>query len=83
MVAEECDGAFVEEVSIGQAGLDAVRPGEWAFVILDIAQPDKNGPEILHDLQALRSAILILSHHVEEQYAAGRPSDRRCRCGSI
>ena len=72
VVVEECDGAVVEEVSTGQAALDAVRLGDWALVILDINLPDKNGLEVLKDLQALRPAlpVLILSHHAEEQYAA-------------
>lgn len=50
----------VEEVSTGQSALDAVRLGEGAFVILDINQPDKNGPEVLNDLQALRPALRSL-----------------------
>lgn len=61
VVVAECDGAVVEEVSTGQSALDAVRLGEWAFVILDINQPDKNGPEVLKDLQALRPALRSLS----------------------
>jgi two-component system invasion response regulator UvrY len=72
VVAEECDGAVVEEASTGQAVLDAVRREDWDLVILDINLPDKNGLEVLKDLQALRPAlpVLILSHHAEEQYAA-------------
>ena len=72
LVAEECDGAVVEEASTGQAVLDAVRRQDWALVFLDINLPDKNGLEVLKDLQALRPAlpVLILSHHAEEQYAA-------------
>lgn len=72
LVAEECDGAVVEEASTGQAVLDAVRRQDWALVFLDINLPDKNGLEVLKDLHALRPAlpVLILSHHAEEQYAA-------------
>ena len=72
LVAEECAGAVVEEASTGQAVLDAVRRQDWALVFLDINLPDKNGLEVLKDLQALRPAlpVLILSHHAEEQYAA-------------
>lgn len=72
LVAEECDGAVVEEASTGQAVLDAVRRQDWTLVFLDINLPDKNGLEVLKDLHALRPAlpVLILSHHAEEQYAA-------------
>lgn len=72
LVAEECAGAVVEEASTGQAVLDAVRRQDWALVFLDINLPDKNGLEVLKDLQALRPAlpVLILSHYAEEQYAA-------------
>lgn len=72
LVAEECDGAVVEEASTGQAVLEAVRRQDFTLVILDINLPDKNGLEVLKDLQALRPAmpVLVLSHHAEEQYAA-------------
>ncbi|TKS59092.1 MAG: hypothetical protein EWM73_03369 [Nitrospira sp.] len=61
MVRRGLRQVVVEEVSTGQSALDAVRLGEWAFVILDINQPDKNGPEVLKDLQALRPALRSLS----------------------
>ena len=72
VIAEECDGAVVEEASTGQGVLDAVRRQDWAVVILDINLPDKNGLEVLKDLKAMRPAlpVLILSHHAEAQYAA-------------
>ena len=49
VIAEDCDGAVVEEASTGQAALDAVRRQDWAVVILDINLPDKNGLEVLKD----------------------------------
>ena len=61
MVRRGLRQVVVEEVGTGQSALDAVRLGEWAFVILDINQPDKNGPEVLKDLQALRPALRSLS----------------------
>jgi DNA-binding NarL/FixJ family response regulator len=72
VIADECDGATVEEASTGQAALDAVRRQDWAVVILDINLPDKNGLEVLKDLKAMRPAlpVLILSHHAEAEYAA-------------
>lgn len=60
LVAEECAGAVVEEASTGQAVLDAVRRQDWALVFLDINLPDKNGLEVLKDLQALRPACRSL-----------------------
>jgi len=72
VIAEECDGAVVEEASTGQGVLDAVRRQDWAVVVLDINLPDKNGLEVLKDLKAMRPAlpVLILSHHAEAEYAA-------------
>lgn len=49
VVAEECDGTVVGEVSTGQAAFDVVRLEDWALVILDINLPDKNGLEVLKD----------------------------------
>ncbi|HEX7766043.1 MAG TPA: response regulator transcription factor [Nitrospira sp.] len=72
VITEEGDRAVVEEVSTGQAALDAVRRQDWAVVILDINLPDKNGLEVLKDLKAIRPAlpVLILSYHDEAEYAA-------------
>lgn len=72
VIAEDCDGAVVEEASTGQAALDAVRRQDWAVVVLDINLPDKNGLEVLKDLKTLRPAlpVLILSHYAESEYAA-------------
>jgi two-component system invasion response regulator UvrY len=72
LIAEECDGAVVEETSTGQGVLDAARRQDWAVVVLDINLPDKNGLEVLKDLKAMRPAlpVLILSHHAEVEYAA-------------
>lgn len=72
VIAEECDGAVVEEASTGQGVLDAVRRQDWAVVVLDINLPDKNGLEVLKDLKAMRPAlpVLILSHHAEAEYAS-------------
>lgn len=71
LIAEECDGAVVEETSTGQGVLDAARRQDWAVVVLDINLPDKNGLEVLKDLKAMRPAlpVLILSHHAEVEYA--------------
>ncbi len=72
VIAEEYDGAVVEEASTGQGVLDAVRRQDWAVVVLDINLPDKNGLEVLKDLKAMRPTlpVLILSHHAEAEYAA-------------
>lgn len=72
VIAEECDGAVVEETSTGQGVVDAVQRQDWAVVILDINLPDKNGLEVLKSLKTMRPAlpVLILSHHAEAEYAA-------------
>jgi len=72
VIADECEGAMVEEASTGQGVLDAVQRQDWSVIILDINLPDKNGLEVLKELKALRPhlPVLVLSHHAEAQYAA-------------
>jgi len=72
VIADECEGAMVEEASTGQGVLDAVQRQDWSVIILDINLPDKNGLEVLKELKALRPQlpVLVLSHHAEAQYAA-------------
>jgi two-component system invasion response regulator UvrY len=72
VIADECDGAMVEEASTGQGVLDAVQRQDWSVVILDINLPDKNGLDVLKELKAMRPQlpVLVLSHHAEAQYAA-------------
>jgi len=72
VIADECEGAMVEEASTGQGVLDAVHRQDWSVVILDINLPDKNGLDVLKELKALRPhlPVLVLSHHTEAQYAA-------------
>jgi two-component system invasion response regulator UvrY len=72
VIADECEGAMVEEASTGQGVLDAVQRQDWSVVILDINLPDKNGLDVLKELKALRPhlPVLVLSHHAEAQYAA-------------
>jgi DNA-binding NarL/FixJ family response regulator len=72
VIADECDGAVVEETSTGQGVLDAVQRQDWSVIILDINLPDKNGLEVLKELKVMRPdlPVLILSHHAEAQYAA-------------
>jgi two-component system, NarL family, invasion response regulator UvrY len=72
VIADECEGVFIEEACTGQGALDAVRRHEWAAVLLDINLPDKNGLDVLKEIKAVRPSlpVLILSQHSEQQYAA-------------
>jgi len=72
VIADEWAGALIEEAAVGQAAIEAVRQHVWNAVLLDINLPDKNGLEVLKEIKAIQPAlpVLILSHHVEEQYAA-------------
>lgn len=59
------------EASTGRELLQAVHTGDYDVIVLDIALPDRNGLEILKQLQTLKPElqILILSIYPEKQYA--------------
>jgi len=72
IVAGTTDIFVVDEASNGQEVLDKVRSNYFDVVLLDISMPGISGLDVLKQLRTERPelAILILSMHSEEQYAA-------------
>jgi len=72
IVASTTDIFVVDEAATGQEVLDKVRSNYFDVVLLDITMPGASGLDILKQLRSERPelAILILSMHPEEQYAA-------------
>ena len=71
ILSEESDILVAGEASSGQEALQAVQQHRYEVVLLDISLPDRNGLEVLSQLQALNPdlRVLILSVYPEEQYA--------------
>src|SRR5437867_1536275 len=71
LVDEQLGAAGFGEASTAQEALQLVRQAHWDVVVLDIALGERNGLEVLKELQPLRPKlpVLILSMHSEEQYA--------------
>jgi two-component system, NarL family, invasion response regulator UvrY len=65
----ECE---VIEARTANELLSLIRSGEWSIVILDISLPDRNGLDVLKELQADHPhlPVVILSMHPEDQFAA-------------
>jgi DNA-binding NarL/FixJ family response regulator len=61
----------IEEVSSGEAALEAVRRKTWDLLLLDIALPDKHGLEVLKEVKLLqpRLPVLMLSLYPEKEFA--------------
>lgn len=61
----------IEEVSSGEAALEAIRRTSWGLVLLDVALPDKHGLEVLKEAKLLqpRLPVLMLSLYPEKEFA--------------
>ena len=72
IVAGTTDIFVVDVAAPGQEVLDKVRQNYFDVVLLDITMPGISGLDVLKQLRSERPelAILILSMHPEEQYAA-------------
>ena len=68
---EQLCAAVFGEASTAQEALQLVREAHWDVVVLDISLGERNGLDVLKELQQLRPRlpVLILSMHAEEQYA--------------
>jgi len=68
---EAPDIVVAGEASTGQETLKAVREGDFAVIVLDIAMPELSGMDVLKQLGSLKPGlrILMLSMYPEEQYA--------------
>lgn len=71
LIKEEFPDAFCCEAADGNAALKKVREGKWNIILLDISMPERNGMEVLRQLNSEGNSIpvLMLSIHPEEQYA--------------
>ena len=71
LVDEQLGAAVFGEASTAQEALQLVREAHWHVVVLDIALGERNGLDVLKELQQLRPKlpVLILSMHAEDQYA--------------
>jgi two-component system, NarL family, invasion response regulator UvrY len=71
LVDEQLGAAVFGEASTAQEALKLVREAYWDVVVLDIALGERNGLEVLKELQQLcpKLPVLILSMHAEDQYA--------------
>jgi len=61
----------IEEVSSGEAALEAVRRKSWDLLLLDVALPDKHGLEVLKEAKLLQPhlPVLMLSLYPEKEFA--------------
>jgi DNA-binding NarL/FixJ family response regulator len=71
ILADELDGAILDEAGNAQEVLAQIQSRAWDLVILDITMPGRSGLDMLRDLQQLRPKlpVLVLSMHPENQYA--------------
>jgi two-component system invasion response regulator UvrY len=71
ILCEEFPAAKVSEVANSNEALEAVRRENWDVILLDISMPGRNGIETLKQIRSegIRSPILMLSMHSEDQYA--------------
>jgi two-component system, NarL family, invasion response regulator UvrY len=71
ILADELEGAILDEAGNAQEALAQVQNRAWDLVILDITMPGRSGLDLLRDLQQLRPKlpVLVLSMHPENQYA--------------
>jgi DNA-binding NarL/FixJ family response regulator len=71
ILLQQSDIKVVEEAGSGSELLEKSAASRFDVIILDITLPDMNGLDVLKSLQAsgIRSAVLVLSMHPEEQYA--------------
>ena len=59
------------EAATGSAAMKMVREQPWDLIVLDLSLGEQNGLEVLREVKKCRPSIpvLILTMHVEEQYA--------------
>jgi DNA-binding NarL/FixJ family response regulator len=71
LLREEFSDAEVIEASNSIETIDKLRKDNFDLILLDISMPGRNGLETLKQLRAdgVKSPILMLSMHSEEQYA--------------
>ena len=71
LIELEPDLEVTGEASSGLEAIKLVRNNQYDVAVMDIAMPDKNGVDTLHDLRRVAPSlpVLMLSGYGEEQYA--------------
>jgi two-component system, NarL family, invasion response regulator UvrY len=71
-LTEEFTDCEVIESPTAAELLSLVRSGVWSVIILDISLPDRNGLDVLKELQSdyPEIPVVVLSMHPEDQFAA-------------
>jgi len=71
LLLESYPSSKITEVTNSQQALEQVDKNTWDLILLDISMPGRNGMETLKQLRSngIKTPILILSMHPEEQYA--------------
>jgi two-component system, NarL family, invasion response regulator UvrY len=71
ILEEEFPSSKITQVGNSAEVLDQLEEKTWDVILLDISMPGKNGIELLKQLRTsgVKSPILILSMHPEDQYA--------------
>lgn len=79
LVADEDDLEVCAQAGCAREGLAAVEAHRPDLVVIDLTLPDRNGLELLKDIQAMHpgSRCLVLSMHDESMYA-----ERALRAGA-
>ncbi|MBS1685181.1 MAG: response regulator transcription factor [Bacteroidetes bacterium] len=71
LLREEFVNIHITEAADSTEVYQVLRDRAWDVILLDISMPGRNGVEVLKQLRAegIRTPILMLSMHPEEQYA--------------
>jgi len=71
IIAEEFPSAIIQEASNGAQAEKMSRAKTLSLLIMDMSMPDKTGLDVLKQLriEAIKTPVLILSIHPENQYA--------------
>src|SRR5277367_4729842 len=70
LINNEPDLEVCAEAENGRQAMDAIGAGKPDLVLLDISLPDKNGLELVKDIQAQHRGlpVLVVSMHEESLY---------------
>jgi DNA-binding NarL/FixJ family response regulator len=71
ILLEEYPSAIIEEVGDAEAAINKTITDEWDIIICDLSMPGRSGLDVLQQVKQnfLKTPVLILSIHPEEQYA--------------
>jgi DNA-binding NarL/FixJ family response regulator len=71
ILLEEYPSAIIEEVGDAEAAINKTITDEWDIIICDLSMPGRSCLDVLQQVKQnfLKTPVLILSIHPEEQYA--------------